>query len=154
MTAEPRVRLAEEKDVARIVDLYRELTITDSEIEHTRHPSLADYQLVFAEILADPRQRLYVVELDNEVAGTIVLLVIPNLSHNGTPWALLENLIVTETHRRKGLGRMLLEYAVGVARESGCHMVELCSDVRRREAHRLYGSSGFEVRAHCFRRYF
>ncbi len=154
MTAGPRIRLAGEGDVARIVELYRELTITDSEVEHRHDPSPADYQRVFAEIRADPRQRLFVAELDGEVAGTIVLLVVPNLSHNGTPWAFLENLVVTKRHRRKSLGRMLLEHAVSRARESGCHMVELCSDVRRTEAHRLYASLGFEARAHCFRQYF
>ncbi len=154
MTAGPRVRLAEDRDVARIVDLYRELTITDSEIEHQHDPSPADYQRVFAEIQSDPRQKLFVAEIGGEVAGTIVLLVVPNLSHNGTPWAFLENLVVTGRHRKKGLGRMLLEHSVALARESGCHMVELCSDVRRLEAHRLYASMGFEARAHCFRRYF
>jgi len=154
MNEAPRIRLAEERDVARIVELYRELTISDSAVEHSRNPSLADYQLVFAEIRSDPRQRLLVAEQQGEVVGTIVLLVIPNLSHNATPWAFLENLIVTERHRRRGLGRMLLEHAVGLARKSGCHMVELCSDVRRKEAHILYSSMGFEARAHCFRLYF
>jgi GNAT superfamily N-acetyltransferase len=154
MTTEPRIRLAEERDLPRIVELYRELTIKDSQVEHTRNPSLADYQLVFAEIRSDPRQKLFVAESNGEVAGTIVLLVVPNLSHNGTPWAFLENLVVTERHRRRGLGRMLLEHAVGLARKSGCHMVELCSDVRRKEAQILYSSMGFEARAHCFRLFF
>lgn len=154
MNEAPRIRLAEERDVPRIVELYRELTISDSAVEHTRNPTIADYQLVFAEIRSDPRQKLLVAELQGEVVGTIVLLVVPNLSHNGTPWAFLENLIVTEKCRRKGVGRMLLEHAVGAARRSGCHMVELCSDVRRKEAHRLYGSMGFEAQAHCFRLFF
>ncbi len=154
MNEAPRIRLAEEKDVPRIVELYRELTITDSQVEHSRNPSLADYQLVFAEIRADPRQKLFVAEVQGEVVGTIELLIVPNLSHNGTPFAFLENLIVTEKHRRRGLGRMLLEHAVELARESGCHMVELCSDVRRKEAHKLYGSMGFEAQAHCFRLFF
>ena len=151
MNEAPRIRLAEERDVARIVEMYRELTITDSQVEHRRNPSLADYQLVFAEIRADRRQKLFVVEVEGEVVGTIELLIIPNLSHNGTPFAFLENLIVTEKHRGKGVGRMLLEYTVELARKSGCHMVEMCSDVRRKEAHKLYGSMGFEAQAHCFR---
>ena len=154
MKEAPHIRMAEKRDVPRIVELYHELTITDSQVEHSRNPSLADYQLVFAEIRADPRQKLFVAEFHGEVVGTIVLLVVPNLSHNGTPWALLENLIVTEKHRRRGLGRMLLEHAVGLARKSGCHMVELCSDVRRKEAHKLYDSMGFQAQAHCFRLYF
>jgi len=154
MNEAPHIRLAEERDVPRIVELYRELTITTSEVEHSHSPSLADYEQVFAEIYADPRQELLVVEEQGEVVGTIVLLVIPNLSHNATPWAFLENLIVTEKHRRRGLGRMLLEHAVAHAKQSSCHMVELCSDVRRKEAHILYDSMGFEAQAHCFRLYF
>jgi len=154
MTKAPRIRLAEERDVPRIVELYRELTISDSAVEHTRNPTPADYQLVFAEIRSDPRQKLFVAEIQGEVVGTIVLLVVPNLSHNGTPWAFLENLVVTEKHRRRGLGRILLEHAVELARKSGCHMVELCSDVRRKEAHKLYDSMNFEAQAHCFRLYF
>jgi len=154
MNEAPRIRLAEERDVPHIVELYRELTISDSQVEHSRNPTLADYQLIFTEIRADPRQKLFVAEFQGDVVGTIVLLVIPNLSHNGTPWAFLENLIVTERHRRRGLGRMLLENAVGLAGQSGCHMVELCSDVRRKEAHKLYNSMGFEAQAHCFRLFF
>jgi len=154
MNEAPRIRLAEERDVPRIVELYRELTISDSAVEHTRNPTPADYQLVFAEIRSDPRQKLFVAEIQGEVVGTIVLLVVPNLSHNGTPWAFLENLVVTEKHRRRGLGRILLEHAVELARKSGCHMVELCSDVRRKEAHKLYDSMNFEAQAHCFRLYF
>jgi len=154
MKEAPHIRMAEKRDVPRIVELYHELTITTSEVEHGRSPSLADYEQVFAKICSDPRQRLLVAEQQGEVVGTIVLLVIPNLSHNATPWAFLENLIVTEKHRRRGLGRMLMEHAVGRARQSGCHMVELCSDVRRKEAHTLYNSMGFEAQAHCFRLYF
>lgn len=117
-------------------------------------PSLADYEQVLADICSDPRQKLLVVEQQGEVVGTIVLLVVPNLSHNATPWSFLENLIVTEKHRRRGLGRMLLQHAIELAKKSGCHMVELCSDVRRNEAHILYNSMGFEAQAHCFRLYF
>jgi predicted N-acetyltransferase YhbS len=154
MNEAPHIRLAEERDVPRVVELYRELTISDSQVEHSRNPSLADYLRVFAEIRADPTQSLFVAQVQGEVVGTIVLLVVPNLSHNGTPWAFLENLIVTERHRGRGLGRMLLEHAVGFARKSGCHMVELCSDVRRKEAHKLYDSMGFEAQAHCYRLFF
>jgi predicted N-acetyltransferase YhbS len=154
MKEAPHIRLAEKRDIPRIVELYRELTITTSEVEHGRSPSLADYEQVFADICSDPRQKLLVVEQQGEVVGTIVLLVVPNLSHNATPWSFLENLIVTEKHRRRGLGRMLLQYAIELAKKSGCHMVELCSDVRRNEAHILYNSMGFEAQAHCFRLYF
>ncbi len=40
MNEAPCIRLAEERDVPRIVELYRELTITDSQVEHM-HSALA-----------------------------------------------------------------------------------------------------------------
>jgi len=148
------IRLATEEDIPKIIELYDELTITTSQVEQRRSPSLDHYKRVFAEIRSDRRQELLVAEDQDEVVGTLVFLLAPNLSHNGTPWAFLENLIVTEKHRRKGVARSLLEYAVGRAREAGCHKAQLCSGKTREEAHQLYRSLGFEASAYGFRLYF
>ena len=48
---------------------------------------------------ADPRQRLLVVEHDGAVIGTAVLVIVPNLGHNGSPYALVENVVVDEAAR-------------------------------------------------------
>lgn len=148
------IRLATEEDVPRILDLYRELTISFSQVEMSRSPSPDDYRKAFAEIRADPRHELFVAEYQGEVVGTVVLLIVPNLSHNATPWALVENLIVSQKHRGMGLGKMLLEHVIARAKEKGCHRIELCSDQRRKEAHRLYRFVGFEASAYGFRIYF
>ena len=148
------IRLATEEDVPRILDLYRELTISFSQVEMSRSPSPDDYRKAFAEICADPRHELFVAEYQGEVVGTVVLLIVPNLSHSATPWALVENLIVGQKHRGMGLGKMLLEHVIARAKEKGCHRIELCSDKRREEAHRLYRSVGFEALAYGFRIYF
>jgi len=66
----------------------------------------------------------------------------------------VENLVVTAGHRRRGTGKMLLEYVIARAREKGCHRIELCSDKRREQAHQLYRSVGFEQSAYGFRIYF
>jgi len=148
------IRLATEEDIPRILDLYHELTISLSQVEMSRRPSSDDYRRVFAEIRADPRHELLVVEYQGQVVGTVVLLIVPNLSHSATPWALVENLIVGQKQRRMGFGKLLLEYVIARAKEKGCHRIELCSDKRRREAHRLYRSVGFEPSAYGFRIYF
>jgi len=148
------IRLATEEDVPRILDLYHELTISLSQVEISRSPSPDDYRKVFAEICGDPRHELFVAEDKGEVVGTVVLLIVPNLSHSATPWALVENLVVGQKYRRTGLGKMLLEHVIARAKEKGCHRIELCSDKRRKEAHRLYRSVGFEASAYGFRIYF
>ncbi len=148
------IRVATEEDIPRILDLYHELTISLSQVEMSRSSSADDYRRVFAEICADPRHELFVDEEKGQVVGTVVLLIIPNLSHSATPWALVENLVVGQKYRRSGLGKLLLEHVIARAKEKGCHRIELCSDKRRKEAHRLYRSVGFEASAYGFRIYF
>lgn len=149
-----KIRQATENDILRIIELYGELSITTSQVEQTLSPSSDEYRRVFTEICADPKHELLVAESQGQVVGTIALLIVPNLSHNATPYAIAENLIVTRQHRRQGIARKLLEYCIARAREESCHRIELCSDRRREEAHRLYRSLGFEPSAYGFRIYF
>lgn len=56
------VRAANEADIPRILELYRELVITTSQVELSRSPSLDDCRRVFAEIRAMPGYELLVAE--------------------------------------------------------------------------------------------
>ncbi len=149
-----KIRLATEEDIPRILELYDALTIRRAPMEAGRNPSPDAARQAFAEIDADPRHEVFVAVEQGEVVGTIVLLIVPSLSHGRTPWAIAENLIVSEKHRRRGIGRMLLEHVIAGAGEKGCHKLQLLSDKRRTEAHKLYESLGFEALAHGFRLYF
>ncbi len=148
------VRAATEEDIPRIIELYRELVITMSEAERGQAPSLGDYRRAFTEIGAMPGHELLVAEEQGEVVGTLVLLVVPNLSHDALPWAVMENMVVDKRYRRQGVGRLLMDYAIARAKEAGCYKIQLSSDNRREEAHRFYSSLGFKASAHGFRLYF
>ena len=148
------VRVATEEDIPRILELYRELAITTSQTEQRGSRSLDDYRRVFAEVSALPGHELLVAEDEGKVVGTMVLLIVPNLSHNALPWALVENMVVDEKYRRRGIGRLLMEYAIAQAKKAGCYKVQLLSNKKRLEAHRFYRSMGFEASAHGFRLYF
>jgi GNAT superfamily N-acetyltransferase len=148
------IRTASADDIPRILELYDELGIHYSQVEKNRIVTPEDIRNVFAEIDAGPGHEIFLVEDEGEVAGSIVLLIVPNLSHSATPWAIAENLIVGGKYRRRGYGKMLLEHVINRAREKGCHKVQLLSDRRRKEAHRLYHSVGFESSVHGFRMYF
>jgi predicted N-acetyltransferase YhbS len=148
------IRAAIEGDIPRILELYEELVITTSEAEQNRNPSLDDSRKVYAQIQAMPGHELLVAEDGGEVVGSVVLLIVPNLSHRASPWAIIENVIVTQKYRKQGIGRQLMEYAVDRAQEAGCYVIELSSNKTRNEAHRFYESLGFEASAHGFRRYF
>ena len=108
---------------------------------------------IFAEIVSMPSYKLFVVEEDGVVVGTMVLLIVPNLSHGALPWAIVENMVIDKRYRRRGIGRLLMEYGIAHARQSRCYKVQLLSNKKRHKAHKFYRSLGFETSAHGFRLY-
>lgn len=143
-----RIRKASLADIPRILELYEELT------EEKQTISSDTAQRVFIEIAAMPNQELLVAEKDGFVVGSLFVQIIPNLSHDARPWAILENMIVDNRYRRQGIGRLLLEYVLNRSREAGCYKVQLLSNEKRLEAHKFYRSMGFKDSALGFRMYF
>jgi N-acetylglutamate synthase-like GNAT family acetyltransferase len=142
------IRKATDRDIPGILGLYEQLTEEKLDLS----PDIA--KRVFAEITALPRQEFLVAEKDGRVAGTLFLQIIPNLSHNARPWAIIENMVVDKANRRRGIGRLLVEYAFSHCRGAGCYKVQLLSNNKRLEAHQFYRSLGFEDSALGFRIYF
>ena len=145
------IRSAVISDIPRILDLYRQLTITTSPAESGIDPTEEDFRSILTRIKAVPGLELLVAEEGAELVGSLMLLIVPNLSHKGLPWALIENVIVDKCCRRNGVGLQLMQYAINRAREAGCYRVGLSSDNRRKEAHEFYRSLGFEPSAIGFR---
>jgi len=58
--------------------------------------------------------------------------------------ARIEDVIVDETMRGKGIGGALMRYALNMAREAGADGVALTSNPRREAANRMYQHLGFK----------
>jgi len=72
-----------------------------------------------------------------------VLIVVPNLTRRGRPYAVLENIVVDAARRGERIGEALVRHAIDAARRGGCHKVALMSRVERIDAHRFYERLGF-----------
>jgi GNAT superfamily N-acetyltransferase len=84
-----------------------------------------------------------------------VLLGMGSLSIKNNLWqegylGYVEELVVHEKYRRRGIGTQLLEHLCGVAREKGCKRIELDSAYNRKASHQFYEKMGFESRAILF----
>ena len=101
------------------------------------------YRRAFAELEADPRQVLLVAETAGRVVGLLQLTFIPGLTYAGGERAQIEGVRVDRTLRGGGVGRAMIEHAIGLARQRGCVLVQLTTDKRRPEAHRFYEALGF-----------
>ena len=148
------IREAQKRDVQAVVGLMNELTITTSSVESAGGSTLAGYEAVFDQIERDPNHHLLVAEIDGKIVGSGDLLIVPNLSHHGLPWAIVENVIVVEDMRRKGIARELMQYMIDFARRSGCYKIGLSSNKERLVAHLMYESLGFKQYGFGYRIYF
>ena len=139
------VRLAKENDIPRIIELYAELNIPNSIAESDKKPSLMDYKRTLNEINSVPGYELLVAEDNKDVVlGTMMLLVMPNLAHPASPWALVENLIVDSKQQRRDIGEKLVDYAIRQARNAGCYKIIINTDTERVGTRQFYRSLGFE----------
>lgn len=60
--------------------------------------------------------------------------------------SIIEDLVVDEKLRTRGIGEALIRYAMELAREAGADGLSLTSNSRREAANHLYQSLGFELR--------
>ena len=98
----------------------------------------------FEEILKSKNTHFFIAELDkNEIAG-ILTLVRYNIPTGTKVW--IEDVVVDETHRGKGIGKALILHAISFAESAGAKSVELTSRPSRIAANKLYHELGFMLR--------
>ena len=132
-------RDARREDVPEIVAL-----LADDMLGAARETDVDDaYWTAFDQIAADGRNRLVVGEIDGRIAGTLQLTLLPGLSRHGMLRGQIEAVRVAAQWRGQGLGRAMIEWAIGEARGNGCGLVQLTSDKQRPDAIRFYESMGF-----------
>ena len=84
-----------------------------------------------------------VAEAGGRIAGSATLIIVPNLTHQGRPYAIVENVVVDQTQRGGGIGELLMRHAIEAAGRAGCYKLSLTSNRRREDAHRFYERLGF-----------
>lgn len=132
------------------MDIYEVTEVTPELIEafdrlipqlsRSNPPPSAD-ELAF--IIESPASVLLMAEEDGVILGslTLALFRIPTAMR-----AWIEDVVVDDAARGKGVGRALNEAALERAREAGAATVDLTSRPSREAANRLYQRIGFEKR--------
>jgi GNAT superfamily N-acetyltransferase len=104
---------------------------------------------LFGEALEASSRVLLCAKAAQQVVGYGSLTLKTHLWHGGLI-AWIDELVVDQTARGRGIGRLLLAHLTKVAAEKGCCAMELDSAFHRREAHDFYEKSGFAKRAFLF----
>ena len=101
------------------------------------------YLQAFEAIDQSPGDHLVVAAQGEQVIGVLQLTVIQYLTYRGGKRALIEGVRVHRDARGAGVGRLMFEWAIAAARDTGCHVVQLTTDKQRPDAFAFYEALGF-----------
>ncbi|HEG44303.1 MAG TPA: GNAT family N-acetyltransferase [Phycisphaerales bacterium] len=93
------------------------------------------------DIVACPTTILLSASENGSIIGMLTLVLYR------TPSALrsrIEDVVVDEQSRGKGIGQALVRYAINIARDKKAFNVDLTSEPNRKSAHKLYENIGFK----------
>ncbi len=100
----------------------------------------------FEKIKNDSNQELIVVKTDKgEIVGTLQLSFVQYLTYQGGIRAQIEAVRIKKNQRGKGIGKMMLNWAIERAEAKGAHVIQLTTDKKRPEALAFYEELGFKA---------
>lgn len=132
------IRFAEREDIQPLLKLYRHLDPDD------RDTTLEDALTYWEQMMRYPGSGILVAYAGDTLVATCTLVVIPNLTRGGTPYALIENVVTHAEHRNKGYGKAVLKTATEAAWAAGCYKVMLLTGSKAAATLKFYQDAGFE----------
>jgi GNAT superfamily N-acetyltransferase len=131
------IRPAEQGDLPGLLALYRHLHPDDLELD----PSEAEP--AWSALLSSNLTTVIVADAAGSLVSSCTLAVVPNLSHGARPYGVIDNVVTHSEHRRRGLGRAVLQAALAIAWNANCYKVTLGTGSRRESTLRFYEGAGF-----------
>lgn len=122
----------------------RDFNKIDALSEELLGSSVGDRKEMFGRALKIGDYLCLVAEMNKEVVGFIDMWAFPDVSH-GAYLAQIQNLIVTERMRGKGIGTRLIEETIEVFRKRKYHELHVWTEKKNRDAIRLYKRLGFRT---------
>ena len=146
--ASRQVRRAEPADAKAFVELHAEVqqlhvAARPDQFKTADAPAL---EARFRELLSSPDAKIWVAELDGVVVGYAVAIHQRRPAFTAMPareWCDIDQIVVTATARRRGVGTALLQAAVDDAHACGLPDIELNSWAFNQDAHRAFEAFGF-----------
>ena len=132
------VREAAACDLEALLALYLHLHETGIPEDRAR------LRQVWAQIEADPGHHILVAEQDGQIVSACACVIVPNLTRNLRPYALIENVVTRADFRRRGFASACLARAVNLARAAGCYKVMLLTGAKDEATLRFYRRAGFD----------
>lgn len=135
------IRPAIKNDIDNVIELLRQLifyTHSDNMI------NIKSIKKLFSFMDKNENQyRNIVACIDDLVVGFLSMVYYKSFYHVGGT-ALINELIVSEYYRKKGIGRALIQYAINLSKRDGMDEIEVGTEKDNTSAIEFYRSVGFD----------
>ena len=131
------VREAVKEDLDELLNLY--LFLHEKNIpENSEH-----LENTWKTIIEDINHHIVVKEINGKIVSSCVCVIIPNLTRNIRPYALIENVVTNEEYRGKGYATECLNYAKEIAIKNNCYKMMLLTGTKSENTLTFYKSAGY-----------
>lgn len=131
------VREAIKEDLAELLQLY--LYLHEQSL-----PELTEHFLyTWNQIAEDANHHVIVNIIDDQIVSSCVCVIIPNLTRNARPYALIENVVTNSHYRGNGYATECLSFARNIAIQQNCYKMMLLSGSKEQETIRFYQNAGY-----------
>lgn len=94
-------------------------------------------------ILHDKNHHIIINEIDGILVSSCVCVIVPNLTRNVRPYALIKNVVTHAAYRNKGYATECLTYAKKIAVENNCYKMMLLTGSKKQSTFDFYFQSGY-----------
>ena len=124
-------------DLSGLLELYTHLheTCVPADSDHLRD--------TWAAICDNPNYHIIVCEVEGNIISSCVCNIIPNLTRNVRPYALIENVVTHSDYRGKGYATACLDYAKELAVSADCYKMMLITGSKSESTLHFYRNAGF-----------
>ena len=132
------VREAVKEDLDELLNLY--LFLHEKNI-----PKKSEYlENTWKIIIEDISHHIVVKEINGKIVSSCVCVIVPNLTRNIRPYALIENVVTNEGYRGKGYATECLNYAKEIAIKNNCYKMMLLTGTKSENTLTFYKSAGYD----------
>ena len=133
--------------MSRLADIRRFIGASSVTFASRRALVAPTAEAAWSALMGSDLIKVVVADAAGMLISTCTLVTIPNLTRGVRPYGLIENVVTHPDHRRTGLGRAVLSFALAAAWKAGCYRVMLATGSRREETLRRSSC----VLSWCFR---
>ena len=131
------VREAIKKDLNELLNLY--LFLHEKNIpENSEH-----LENTWKTIIEDINHHIVVKEINGKIVSSCVCVIVPNLTRNIRPYALIENVVTNEGYCGKGYATECLNYAKEIAIKNNCYKIMLLTGTKNENTLAFYKNAGY-----------